>query len=64
MDDGVTIVTKTDLRGCITYVNPDFIANAAGSPGGKWLKVSMEKNGTFTVSNRGDTLTKTYKPRK
>jgi len=26
MDDGVTIVTKTDLRGCITYVNPDFIA--------------------------------------
>ena len=25
MDDGVTIVTKTDLRGCITYVNPDFI---------------------------------------
>jgi methyl-accepting chemotaxis protein len=25
MDDGVTIVTKTDLRGCITYVNPDFV---------------------------------------
>jgi len=25
MDDGVTIVTKTDLRGSITYVNPDFI---------------------------------------
>ncbi len=25
MDDGTTIVTKTDLRGCITYANPDFI---------------------------------------
>lgn len=25
MDEGVTIVTKTDLRGIITYVNPDFI---------------------------------------
>ncbi len=25
MDDGVTIVTKTDLKGIITYANPDFI---------------------------------------
>ena len=45
-------------------VKAEFIANAAGSPGGKWLKVSMEKDGTFTVSNRGGTLSKTYKPRK
>ncbi|UCV02433.1 methyl-accepting chemotaxis protein [Dechloromonas denitrificans] len=25
MEEGATIVTKTDLRGVITYVNPDFI---------------------------------------
>ncbi|MBS1157873.1 MAG: domain S-box [Proteobacteria bacterium] len=25
MDEGATIVTKTDLRGVITYANPDFI---------------------------------------
>ena len=25
MDEGATIVTKTDLRGSITYANPDFI---------------------------------------
>lgn len=25
MDDGITIVTKTDLSGVITYANPDFI---------------------------------------
>jgi PAS domain S-box-containing protein len=25
MNDGVTIVTKTDLKGIITYANPDFI---------------------------------------
>ncbi len=25
MDDGVTIVTKTDLKGIITYANPEFI---------------------------------------
>jgi beta-lactamase superfamily II metal-dependent hydrolase len=45
-------------------VKADFIANAAGTPGGKWLKVSMEKNGTFTVINTGNNFSKTYKPRK
>jgi competence protein ComEC len=45
-------------------VKADFIANAAGSPGGKWIKVSVEKNGAFTVTSRGGTFTKIYKPRK
>jgi beta-lactamase superfamily II metal-dependent hydrolase len=43
-------------------VPADFIANPAGSPGGKWIKVSIEKDGTFTVT--GNAFTKTYKPRK
>lgn len=25
MDDGISIVTKTDLKGIITFANPDFI---------------------------------------
>jgi beta-lactamase superfamily II metal-dependent hydrolase len=45
-------------------VAPNFIANAAGSPGGKWLKISVERNGTFTVINTGNNFTKTYKPQK
>ena len=39
-----------------------FLANAPGSPGGKWIKVSIDKDGTFTVN--GDNFSKTYKPRK
>jgi beta-lactamase superfamily II metal-dependent hydrolase len=42
---------------------PDFIANPAGGPGGKWLKVSVEKDGAFTVTNTRNGFTKTYKPR-
>jgi competence protein ComEC len=45
-------------------VKPDFIANAAGTPGGKWIKVSVERDGTFTVLNTGNNFSKTYKPRK
>ncbi len=45
-------------------VKPDFMANGEGAPGGKWIKVSIEKNGTFTISSRGNTFMKTYKPRK
>jgi hypothetical protein len=49
-------------------VKPDFIANlgspAEGSPDGKWIKVSVEQNGSFTVTNTRNNFTKTYKPRK
>ena len=43
-------------------VAPNFLGNAPGSPGGKWIKVTIDKDGTFTVA--GDINTKTYKPRK
>jgi beta-lactamase superfamily II metal-dependent hydrolase len=45
-------------------VPANFIANAAGTPGGKWIKVSVEKDGTFTITNTGNNFTKTYKPKK
>jgi beta-lactamase superfamily II metal-dependent hydrolase len=45
-------------------VPADFIANVAGGPGGKWIKVSVERNGTFTVTNARNNFSKTYKPRK
>jgi len=43
---------------------PDYIANIEGSPDGKWIKVSVEQNGTFTVTNSRNNFSKTYKPRK
>ena len=43
---------------------PDFIANIEGSPDGKWIKVSAQKDGTFTVTNARNNFSKTYKPRK
>ena len=43
-------------------VPANFIANAAGTPGGKWIKVSAQKDGTFTVSARDSSFTKTYRP--
>jgi len=43
-------------------VAANFLGNAPGSPGGKWIKVTMDKDGTFTVT--GDINSKTYKPRK
>jgi hypothetical protein len=47
-----------------TNTAPDFIANLADSPDGKWIKVSAESNGTFTITNARNNFTKTYKPKK
>ena len=44
--------------------SPDLIANVEGSPDGKWIKVSAEQDGTFTVTNTRNNFSKTYKPRK
>jgi beta-lactamase superfamily II metal-dependent hydrolase len=43
---------------------PDYIANIEGSPDGKWIKISVERDGTFTVTNTRNNFTKTYKPQK
>jgi beta-lactamase superfamily II metal-dependent hydrolase len=43
---------------------PDYIANIEGSPDGKWIKVSVQPDGTFTVTNSRNNFSKTYKPRK
>ena len=45
-------------------VAPDYIANIVGSPDGKWIKVSVQTDGAFTVTNARNNFTKTYKPRK
>jgi beta-lactamase superfamily II metal-dependent hydrolase len=45
-------------------VAADYIANIVGSPDGKWIEVSAERDGTFTVTNARNNFTKTYKPRK
>ena len=45
-------------------VSPDYIANIEGSPDGKWIKVSVQPDGAFTVTNARNNFTKTYKPRK
>jgi hypothetical protein len=45
-------------------VKADYIANIEGSPDGKVIKVSVEQNGTFTVTNTRNNFSKTYKPRK
>ena len=50
--------------GAKANVAPDYIANIEGSPDGKWIKISVEKNGTFTVTNSRNNFSKTYKPRK
>ena len=47
-----------------TNAPADFIANLQDSPDGKWIKVSVELNGTFTITNARNNFTKTYKPRK
>jgi len=43
---------------------PDYIANIEGSPDGKAIKVSVERDGAFTVTNTRNNFSKTYKPRK
>jgi hypothetical protein len=45
-------------------VPPDFIANLEGSADGKWIRVSVQRDGTFTVTNSRNSFAKTYKPRK
>jgi hypothetical protein len=40
---------------------PDYIANIEGSPDGKWIKVSVERDGTFTVTNTRNNFSKTYR---
>jgi len=45
-------------------VKPDYIANIEGSPDGKWIKISVQRDGTFTVTNTRNNFSKTYKPRK
>jgi beta-lactamase superfamily II metal-dependent hydrolase len=45
-------------------VPADFIANVQDSPDGKWLKISVQQNGAFTITNARNNFTKTYKPRK
>jgi len=44
-------------------VPANFIANAAGTAGGKWIKVSAQKDGSFTITNPGNGFTKTYAPK-
>jgi hypothetical protein len=45
-------------------VAPDYIANIPDSPDGKWIKVSAQADGAFTVTNARNNFSKTYKPRK
>jgi beta-lactamase superfamily II metal-dependent hydrolase len=45
-------------------VPPDFIANAAGSPGGKWIKISVERKWHVYRHQDRQQLLKTYKPRR
>jgi len=42
----------------------DYIANIEGSPDGKWIRVSAQRDGAFTVTNTRNNFSKTYKPRK
>jgi hypothetical protein len=39
----------------------EFIANLHDSPDGKYIKVSAEQNGSFTVTNGRTGVSKTYK---
>jgi hypothetical protein len=39
----------------------EFIANLHDSPDGKYIKVSAERNGSFTVTNGRTGVSKTYK---
>jgi competence protein ComEC len=39
----------------------EFIANLRNSPDGKWIKITVEPSGRFTVTNTRTGLSKTYK---
>jgi hypothetical protein len=44
--------------------SPDvFIANTDPACQGKWIKLSVQPDGTFTVTNSRNSYSKTYKPR-
>jgi competence protein ComEC len=45
-------------------VNPpdEYLANLQDSPDGKWIKVSVQKDGSFTVTNARTGGSKTFKP--
>ncbi len=47
-----------------TNTAPDFVANMPDSTDGKWIKVSAEQDGTFTITNPRNNFAKTYKPKK
>jgi beta-lactamase superfamily II metal-dependent hydrolase len=38
----------------------DFVANLEGNDGFKWIRISAEKSGTFTVTNTRNEFSKTY----
>jgi len=40
---------------------PDFIANLQGPDGMKGIKISVEQNGAFTITNERNGFSKTYK---
>jgi competence protein ComEC len=40
---------------------PEYIANLQDSPDGKWIKVSVEESGTFTVTNARTGESKTFR---
>ena len=40
----------------------EFIANLQDSPDGNWIKVSVESNGTFTVTNSRTGASRTFSP--
>jgi competence protein ComEC len=40
---------------------PEFLANLQDSPDGKWIKVSVEESGTFTVTNGRTGESRTFK---
>jgi beta-lactamase superfamily II metal-dependent hydrolase len=52
------------LAGGAESNSPDsFIANPDPNCQGRWIKLSVQKDGTFTVTNSRNKYSKTYKPR-
>jgi len=39
----------------------EFIANTQTSPDGKWIKLSAQRDGTFTVTNGRTEVSETFK---
>jgi hypothetical protein len=50
------------VRGGAESNAPDeYIANLQNSPDGKWIKISAQKDGNFTVTNGRTGASKTFK---